>query len=61
MESILWMPNIYMIYDIWYIYDIYDMDANIRAEGKTGQGFNENISLIKTSWVSFPSQIVENS
>ena len=50
-----------MIYDIWYVYDIYDMDANIRAEGKTGQGFNENISLIKTSWVSFPSQIVENS
>ena len=31
------------------IFDIYDMDANIRAEGKTGQGFNENISLIKTS------------
>ena len=58
MESILWMPNIYMIYDI---YMMYDMDANIRAEGKTGQGFNENISLIKTSWVSFPSQIVENS
>ena len=47
-----------MIYDI---YMMYDMDANIPAEGQTGQGFNENISLIKTSWVSFPSQIVENS
>ena len=32
---------------------MYDMDANIPAEGQTGQGFNENINLIKTSSVSF--------
>ena len=32
---------------------MYDLDANIPAKGQTGQGFNENISLIKTSSVSF--------
>ena len=50
-------PNLYFVSG----YGIHILDANIPAEGRTCQGLNENISLIKTSWVSFPSQIVENS
>ena len=42
-------PNLYFVSG----YGIHIMDANIPAEGQTGQGFNENISLIKTSSVSF--------
>ena len=38
-------PNLYFVSG----YGIHIMDANIPAEGQTGQGFNENISLIKTS------------